>query len=567
MLRFRMAQRYTHPSIHGKGVFQEKSIIYAFIQIQQDMKRTGIFLLSLVFAGVLHAQTEIIDTSMIRRIRQEGLERSQVMDIAFQLTDVSGNRLTNSPGYLRAAQYAMKEMNAWGLQAVTLDPWGEFGKGWELTKSYLAMQAPYYKSLQVYPKTWTSGTKGQRTGTLLVITAKDSAGLEAYRGQLKGKLLIMDQPVNYQHSFKPDAVRFTDEELDKMAKASPAAARGGANNRDTAAQRRMREQMAGRGGAQRMMTLLKEMAKAEGAIALLSSGGTRSHDGTVFAQGGGSYKATDPENFPDWVLGVEDYNSLLRLAKNGIPVSLEADVKTKFYTADMQGYNVIGEIPGTDPQLKEEVVMIGAHLDSWQAGTGSTDNAAGSAVMMEVMRIIKALGIQPRRTIRIGLWSGEEQGLLGSRGYVRKYLADPANMQLQPGHEKFSCYFNIDNGTGKIRGIYLQGNEACSGIFSQWLAPFNDLGANTVTISNTGGTDHQSFDAVGLPGFQFIQDPIEYDTRTHHSNMDVYDHLIAADLKQMATIVATFVYQAAQREQKLPRKALPAPRSAGGLGF
>jgi Zn-dependent M28 family amino/carboxypeptidase len=267
------------------------------------------------------------------------------------------------------------------------------------------------------------------------------------------------------------------------------------------------------------------------------------------------------------VLGVEDYNTLLRLAKAGIPVSMEADVKTKFYNKDVQGYNVIGEIAGTDPVLKNEIVMIGAHLDSWQTGTGATDNASGSAVMMEVMRILKTLNIPTRRTIRIGLWSGEEQGLLGSRGYVKKTFADPATMQLLPEHEKLSGYFNIDNGTGKIRGIYLQGNEACRPIFTQWLAPFADLGASTVTISNTGGTDHQSFDAVGLPGFQFIQDPIEYDTRTHHSNMDVYDHLLPDDLKQIATIVAGFVYQTAQRDEKLPRKTLPKPRPAGGMGF
>ena len=246
-----------------------------------------------------------------------------------------------------------------------------------------------------------------------------------------------------------------------------------------------------------------------------------------------------------------------------MPVKMEVDVKTKFHTKDLQGYNVIAEIPGTDPALKEEVVMIGAHLDSWQTGTGATDNASGSSVMMEAMRILKTIGAQPRRTIRIGLWSGEEQGLLGSRGYVKKTFGDVATMQLTPAHEKFSSYFNIDNGTGKIRGIYLQGNEGCRDIFSQWLAPFKDLGASTVTISNTGGTDHLAFDAIGLPGFQFIQDPIEYDTRTHHSNMDVYDHLLEDDLKQIATIVAAFVYDAAQRDAKLPRKELPQARAAG----
>jgi Zn-dependent M28 family amino/carboxypeptidase len=234
---------------------------------------------------------------------------------------------------------------------------------------------------------------------------------------------------------------------------------------------------------------------------------------------------------------------------------METEVKTKFQTKDLQGYNVIAEIPGTDPLLKDEVVMIGAHLDSWQAGTGATDNAAGSSVMMEAMRILKTIGVNPKRTIRIGLWSAEEQGLLGSRGYVKKTFMDPTTNTPNAAHEKFAGYFNIDNGTGKIRGIYLQGNDACGPIFKSWLAPFNDLGAKTVTISNTGGTDHLAFDAIGLPGFQFIQDPIEYDTRTHHSNMDVYEHLIEDDLKQIATIVAAFAYNTAQRDEKLPRKA------------
>jgi carboxypeptidase Q len=304
------------------------------------------------------------------------------------------------------------------------------------------------------------------------------------------------------------------------------------------------------------------MAKKEGAVAILSTG-AKNHDGTLFTQGGGGYKGSDPANFLDIVLGIEDYNTILRLSKAGMPVNMDVDVKTKFQTKDLQGYNVIAEIPGTDPLLKDEVVMIGGHLDSWHTGTGATDNAAGCSVMMEAIRILKTLGIQNKRTIRIGLWSGEEEGLLGSRGYVKKTFGDPATMELLPAQQRFSSYFNIDNGTGKIRGIYLQGNEACRSIFTQWLEPFHDLGAKTVTISNTGGTDHLSFDAVGLPGFQFIQDEIEYNNRTHHSNMDVYDHLVPDDLKQIATIVAAFVYDAAQRDQKLPRKALPQPRNAG----
>ncbi len=506
---------------------------------------------------------EKVDMSMMQKIREEGLKRSQVMDIAFNLTDKSGNRLTNSAGYMRAANYAKEALTGWGISNAQLDAWGEFGKGWELEKSYVAMTAPYYKPIMAWPKTWTAGTRGLKNGEVFVIQLKDSASLEAYRGQLKNKIIIADQLVDYKHSFKADAVRYTDEELAKMAAATPTAAagRGGApQGGDTAQMRIFREQMAARQNSQRALNLLKAMAKSEGAIAMITTG-ARNHDGTIFAQGGGAYKGTDPENFLDMALGIEDYNTILRLAKSGTPVKMDVDVKTKFQTKDLQGYNVIAEIPGTDPQLKDEIVMIGAHLDSWQAGTGATDNASGSAVMMEAMRILKALGVQPRRTIRIGLWSGEEQGLLGSRGYVKKTFADPANMQPLPQHEKFSAYYNIDNGTGKIRGIYLQGNADCKNIFSAWLEPFKDLGATTVTISNTGGTDHQAFDAVGLPGFQFIQDPIEYDTRTHHSNMDVYDHLIADDLKQIATIVAAFTYNTAQRDAKLPRKPMPRPRN------
>jgi hypothetical protein len=507
-------------------------------------------LVALAFPLASAAQ-ENVDQAVMQKIRTEGLQHSQVMDIAFNLTDKSGNRLTNSAGFSRAANYAKETLTSWGVAKATIDPWGEFGKGWDLEKMYFAVTAPYYKPLLAWPKTWTAGTKGLKKGTLLLVDAKDSAALEAYRGQLKGKIIILDQQNIYKHSFTADAKRYTDEELAAMAAAKPAAPRGAAAPTDTAAQRRMRDAMraGGMGGAARVLNLLKAMAVQEGAYAMVSTS-TRNHDGTIFAQGGGSYKASDPANFLDMAVGVEDYNTLLRLAKSGTPVNFDLDVKSSFQDKDLQGYNVIAEIEGTDPVLKDEVVMIGAHLDSWQSGTGATDNAAGSAVMMEAMRILKAIGVNTKRTIRIGLWSGEEQGLLGSRGYVKKtFTGDQA-----AAADKFSGYFNIDNGTGKIRGIYLQGNEACGPIFSSWLAPFKDLGASTVTISTTGGTDHQSFDGIGLPGFQFIQDPIEYNTRTHHSNMDVYDHLIEDDLKQIATIVAAFAYNTAQRDAKLPRK-------------
>lgn len=517
---------------------------------------------TLLFAAILPwaASGQEVDAAMVQKIRKEGLENSKVMDIAFHLTDMSGNRLTNSAGFMRAATYAKETLSGWGLENVSIDPWGEFGKGWELEKSYLALTSPYYKPLLAYPKTWTAGSKGSKDADILVISAPDTMLLQSYRGQMKNKILIVDLPVVYKHSFKTDALRYTEEELAVMAATKIQSPRT-QSSVDTAQLRRQREQFQNAGNMQRFLTLLKAMAKEEGAVALLSNGGVRSHDGTIFAQGGGAYKGSDPENFLDMVLGVEDFNTILRLAKAGAPVTMEVDVKTKFQTKDLQGYNVIGEIPGTDPLLKDEIVMIGAHLDSWQTGTGATDNASGSSVMMEAMRILKSLGVEPKRTIRIGLWSGEEQGLLGSRNYVKKTFGDPVTMELLPAHQKFSTYFNIDNGTGKIRGIYLQGNEGAKPLFAKWMEPFKDLGAGTLTISNTGGTDHQAFDAVGLPGFQFIQDPIEYSTRTHHSNMDVYDHLIEADLKQMATIVASFAYHAAQNGAKVPRKELPKRRN------
>jgi len=286
------------------------------------------------------------------------------------------------------------------------------------------------------------------------------------------------------------------------------------------------------------------------------------NDGTVFVASGGQYTRDAPEASPSVALSSDDYLKLQRLIEDGIKVEIEADIKTKFFDDDLKGYNVIGEIPGTDPKLKDELVMLGGHLDSWHGATGATDNAAGCSVMMEAVRILKTLNVQPRRTIRIALWSGEEEGLLGSRAYAKNHFADTANGQwvLKPEQSKVSAYYNVDNGSGKIRGVYLQGNEAERTIFSKWLEPFNDMGAKTVTINNTGGTDHLSFDRVGIPGFQFIQDELEYDTRTHHSNMDDYDHLVPEDLKQAAIIVATFVYNTAQRDEKMPRKELLPPQ-------
>ena len=514
------------------------------------LKGLPVFLL-VTLPALLLAQP--VDKDMMNKIRQEGLQNSKVMDIAFQITDVTGPRVTASPGLARASQYAIKQLTDWGLTGAKLDPWGDFGKGWELEKSYVAITAPWYKPIPAYPKTWTGGTNGLKSADMILISAKDSAGLDAYRGKLKGKIIILDNTIDYKHSFKADAVRYTDHELDSMhnMELKPV---------DTAAMRLRMEQFRNRGrgagGLRSMMSTLMDLAKKEGAVAIVSSN-IRNSDGTIFVQQAGSYKLEDPANFLDIAIGLEDYNMMVRLLRNNTPVKMDVDVKTKFQTKDTKGYNVLAEIKGTDPKLKDEVVMLGGHLDSWHGSTGATDNAAGSSVMMEAVRILKALNVQPKRTIRIALWSGEEQGIFGSREYVKKTFGDRTTMKLTPEHEKLSVYFNLDNGTGRIRGIHLQENEAARETFTKWFAPFADLDAKTITISNTGGTDHLGFDAIGLPGFQFIQDPIEYNTRTHHSNMDSYDHLIEDDLKQAATIVAALVYDAAMADQKVPRKELP----------
>lgn len=524
------------------------------------MRKHLLFLLSFCLSGnILFAQT---DANATNKIRKEGLENSKVMDIAFHLTDVSGPRLTNSPGFFRAANWAKNEMIKMGLVNAALEPWGDFGKGWEQTRCYVAMTAPYYTPIIAIPRAWTGSTPGKKimSSEVVLIKAKDSAELfQKYSGKLKDKIVMVYSRDTLRPSFTADGERYTDAELDKMANAKPDTSRRQQANLSP-------EQLATRRQQQSLQRQMDGFYKNEKPALVLSMNG-RGNDGTLFVQNGGSVNK-DSTRYYAWVmLSSDDYLRIQRLVDAGEKVELEADVKTKFYDTDIKGYNVIAEIPGTDPVLKNEIVMLGGHLDSWQGATGATDNAAGSAVMMEVMRILKATGLQPKRTIRIALWGGEEQGLLGSRGYVKNHFADPVDMVLKPEQEKVSAYYNLDNGTGKIRGIYLQENKDADPIFAKWLEPFYDLGAKTVTISNTGGTDHQAFDGVGIPGFQFIQDPIEYDTRTHHTNMDTYDHLIPADLKQAATIIASFVYNTAQLDKKIPRKELPKARGTGGRNF
>ena len=497
-------------------------------------------------------------------ILRESETNSKVMNYAFNLTDVSGPRLTASPGFTKAANWAREELTRMGLVNARLESWGEFGKGWQQERCYVAMTAPYYQPIIAVPRAWTGSTPGNKAinSEVLLIKAKDSVALSKYAGKLQGKIVMIRSPAELKPSFTADATRFTEEELEKMAQAKPSEGRG--NNRPALSQADSVQR------AERMTRLAMQRRidqflanEKPGLVLSMNANGT---DGTIFVSGGGSYKKDGIEGPASIMLSSDDFLRLQRLIEAGIKVQVEADVKTKFFNADLNGYNVIAEIPGTDPTLKDEVVMLGGHLDSWHAATGATDNAAGCAVMMEAVRIIKALPVAPKRTIRIALWSGEEQGLLGSRNYVKTNFADPATMVLKPAHEKISGYFNLDNGSGRIRGVYLQGNKAVMDIFSGWLAPFVSRGAKTVTLNNTGGTDHLAFDAVGIPGFQFIQDELEYDTRTHHTNMDTYDHLSAEDLRQAAAVVAAFVYNTAQLDQKLPRKELPKP-TGGNRGF
>lgn len=524
------------------------------------MRKITAFMTALSISAVAFAQNTP-DAAMMARIREEGTKNSKVMDLAFHLTDVSGPRLTASPGFMRAANWAKDELTRMGLVNASIEPWGDFGKGWQQERCYVAMTAPYYFPIIAVPRAWTGSTPGKKMikQEVVLIKAKDTLELMQYAGKLKGKIVMTWSTTQLKPSFEADGERFADSTLEKMANAAgtPAANRPNRPQMDSAT----RAAFLSRGAVQRKMTEFFNNEKPALILSMNASG----NDGTVFVSGGGQYQKDAVVGPASVMLSSDDYLRLQRLVEAGQPVQLEADVKTRFYTDDIKGYNVVAEIPGSDPTLKEELVMLGGHLDSWHGATGATDNAAGCAVMMEAVRILQTLNVHPRRTIRIALWSGEEQGLFGSRNYVKDHFGDPAKMELKPEQAKVSAYYNLDNGSGKIRGVYLQGNKAAGPIFQEWLQPFHDMGAKTVTINNTGGTDHLSFDAIGIPGFQFIQDALEYDTRTHHTNMDTYDHLVPDDLKQAAMIVAAFVYNTAQRDEKIPRKELPKPGQQRGF--
>jgi hypothetical protein len=496
------------------------------------------------------AAVEAIDYDAMYRIKEEGFERSQVMETASWLTDVYGARLTGSPNIKAAGEWTVKKLTEWGVQKAHLEPWGPFGHGWQNERFSASVVAPTPWSIIGAPKAWTPGTDGVITADAVFAPLEDEKDLDKWKGKLKGKIVLAYPTREVKASFDPLATRFNDADLKKLEEVDPAASPRRNYNRALLAFT-----------PKRLQFLVDE-----GAAAVLEP--SRSGDGgTIFVQQGGLYNEKAPQTYVRYpekvptqvVVAVEHYNRIARVLQKNLPVSIELNVKNAI-TESEEAFNVLAEIPGTD--RADELVMLGAHFDSWHSGTGATDNGAGSAVMLEAMRILKASGVKLRRTVRLALWTGEEQGLLGSKAYVKANFGDKETMTLKPAHAKISGYFNVDNGTGAIRGVYLQGNDAIGQVFGEWMKPFGSLGMTMMTAQNTSGTDHLSFDAVGIPAFQFVQDEVEYETRTHHSNMDVWDRLQSSDMIKNAVIVASFVYDAANREQMLPRKPLPKPQPA-----
>ncbi len=518
---------------------------------------------------------ENVDLAMYQRIRDEGIAHSHVMEFASGLMDGIGARLTGSPNMKRANEWTRDQLSAMGCSNAHLEDWGDFGMGWQQLNTWVRMAAPDTAPLIAQAAPWSPATKGALTAQAIWIDVKKEEDLAQYKGKLAGKIVLVGDMREVKPVDKPLSVRLDDKDLQKLTE-TPTAKQPPISEllKDFLKQIDLRDKIG------------KFLGEEHAAAAVIPSRDGRDSGGsggTVFDDSGSdvswwAYKSDHANPVPIVVMAIEHYGRIYRLLKANVPVTLEMNVETRFTGDHEHGFDTIAEIPGTDPKLKDEVVMVGGHLDSWASGTGATDNGAGSVVAMEVMRILTALHVKPRRTIRIGLWSAEEQGLFGSEGYVKQHfgsfprstapdqLALPefirkpgGPLQLKPEQQKLSAYFNVDNGGGRIRGIYLQENAAVEPIFRQWMEPLKDLGVTTIAMRDTGGTDHLSFDAVGIPGFQFIQDPLDYSSRTHHSNMDVYERLQPGDLAQAATVEAIFVYNTAMRDLMLPRKPLPRP--------
>jgi carboxypeptidase Q len=516
---------------------------------------------------------EELDYAMYDRIREEGLRHSHIMEFASALADGIGPRLTGSPNLHRANEWTRDQLAAMGCVNAHLEDWGEFGMGWQQLNTWVRMSSPDAAVFIAQAAPWSPSTNGAVNGSAVWIDVKTPEDLDKYKGKIAGKIVLYGEMREVPPVEKPLFEREDEKDLAKIVEYP------------FTPNREYEQYMQDRAKRRELQMKVVKFFTDEHPLAVVlpsrdghnggGSGGTIFDDGSF---GPFTYQRDHALQFPVVVVAIENYGRVYRLLKARVPVSIEMNVDTKFTGDHEHGFDTIAEIAGTDPKLKDEVVMVGGHLDSWASGTGATDNGAGTVVAMEVMRILNALQVKPRRTIRIALWTGEEQGLFGSNGYVKQHFgfaplstapdqlklpefmrkaAGP--LQLKPEQQKISGYFNVDNGTGKILGIYLQENASEAPIFQQWIEPLRDLGVTTITLRNTGGTDHESFDAVGIPGFQFIQDTMDYGSRTHHSNMDTYERLQAGDLKQAATVEATFVYNAAMRDQMLPRKPLPHP--------
>jgi carboxypeptidase Q len=523
--------------------------------------------------------TENIDLAMYQRIRDEGLQHGKVMEFGGALADGIGQRLTGSPNMAKANAWTRDTLTAIGLSNAHLEDWGEFGMGWQQINTWARMVSPDPEPLWMQAAPWSPATKGAVSGEVVYIDPA-STNPDKLKGTLSGKIVLLGAMRPTPDITEPLFHRYTDEELKEMESATSNAGRGALPPGQTREQLLAERQ---RQAAQRA-ALLKVILAENPAVIITPSrdGGGGGGTGIIFDDNGanlgrGVQTRENAINIPNGVMMIEHYNRLARMVEHHVPVTVEVNIEAKFTGDHEHGFDTVAEIPGTDPALKDQVVMVGGHLDSWISGTGATDNGAGSIVAMEAVRILKALDLHPRRTIRIALWSGEEEGLFGSQGYVKLHFgtfaapatADAAGTPSFMGRhgaltttaewDKLDAYYNLDNGTGKVRGVYTQGNVAIAPIFAQWIAPLADLGVTTITNRNTGGTDHLSFDAVGLPGFQFIQDPMDYETRVHHSDMDTYDRLHPADLEQSAIVEAIFLWNTSQRDAMMPRKPFPHP--------
>ncbi len=524
---------------------------------------------------VLPAQepsSDHVDLAALTQIKNQAFQHSQVMENLFYISEVYGPRVNNSRNHRAAAEWAMKQLKEWGLQNVHLEKWGPFGDGWQIKKYYGALESPAYASLIGFPLAWTPGTNGPVTAEAVLAPLHSEADFAKYQGKLKGKIVLIFDPRELPLHTEAEAHRLTEEEIAARTQTpdpshtgfgppvrpgapAPATPRPGEFTPATLTTAAPSGRI--------LRNQVNAFLKAEG-VAVALTPGYNGDGGTVFASFGGSQDPNDPVGPPMAAITPEQYNRICRLLDHGITPRLTFDIETEYQKDDRMGFNVIGEIPGSTKP--DEVVMVGGHFDSWQGGTGATDNGTGSAVAMEAVRILATLHKPMARTVRVALWGGEEEGLYGSLAYVQQHFAPRDTMKKTPEYDKLDVYFNDDSGSGKFRAVQALGNAELAAIFQSWIAPIKDLGIEAVvgvTAGPTlqpGGTDSTSFSWIGLDGIGFMQDPLEYGTRTHHSNMDLYDRVQKGDVMQGSMIEAWFAYNAATRADMLPRIETPAPQ-------